>query len=366
MSDRNPKVPRHRKTDTSIAAANDLAPKLGHLHKLALETIRSAGPGGSHHRGTGNPAGEGASLDVSARQRIEAVGLDPRRRPAPSEPYRQAGHRLGRRVSLAAMPCTPKRVRHGGALKLHRTADFGEVSNALPRPKIPANQPAPETGTEPAIKYLFLGVPANSACSTGRGGSRNRADRESDALTAAQVDNLMAASAHACTIERPFTRMITIHWESAGVPLHEMAKATGRFLDLMAKALKRHGRSTTWLWVHENGPRKGGHVHILIHVPGHLVPIVSRSQKRWLKAITGQPYRAKVIHSEPIGGRLGLEVGNPDLHAANLDEALGYVLKGAYEGAAVRFGLDRLDPGGRIIGKRCGTSQNIGAKARRG
>jgi len=33
--------------------------------------------------------------------------------------------------------------------------------------------------------------------------------------------------------------------------------------------------------------------------------------------------------------------------------------------AASQFGLERLEPGGRIIGKRCGTSQNIGAKARK-
>jgi len=32
--------------------------------------------------------------------------------------------------------------------------------------------------------------------------------------------------------------------------------------------------------------------------------------------------------------------------------------------AASQFALERLEAGGRIIGKRCGTSQNIGAKAR--
>ena len=33
-----------------------------------------------------------------------------------------------------------------------------------------------------------------------------------------------------------------------------------------------------------------------------------------------------------------------------------YVLKGASPEAASQFGLERLEPGGRIIGKRCGTS----------
>ncbi|MBU6395761.1 MAG: hypothetical protein KGQ75_14420 [Sphingomonadales bacterium] len=159
--------------------------------------------------------------------------------------------------------------------------------------------------------------------------------------------------------------MISIHWEAAGVPLEKMAKATGHFLDLLSKALARHGSRTAWIWVHENGHRKGGHCHILIHVPAHLVQRMTGLQRGWLRLITGNPYRARVIHSKPVGGRLGLELGNPDLHRANLDEALGYLLKGVRHTAAAQFALARLEPGGRVIGKRCGTSQNISLSARR-
>ncbi|MBF9151656.1 hypothetical protein [Novosphingobium jiangmenense] len=175
----------------------------------------------------------------------------------------------------------------------------------------------------------------------------------------------MAASSHAATIGLPFTRMVTIHWEAAGVPLTDMAKATGRFTDLMAKALARYGCNTAWVWTHENGAGKGGHCHLLAHVPANLVSYLTALQRGWLRRITGQPYRARVIRSKPIGGRLGMEVGIPDLHAVNLEAALAYLLKGADPEVAFQFGLKRLEPGGRIIGKRCGTSQNIGAKARR-
>ena len=61
---------------------------------------------------------------------------------------------------------------------------------------------------------------------------------------------------------------------------------------------------------------------------------------------------------------MGLKGSNPALHAVNRDAALSYVLKGASGDAAATFGLERLEPGGRIVGKRCWTSQNIGAKAR--
>lgn len=162
--------------------------------------------------------------------------------------------------------------------------------------------------------------------------------------------------------------MITIHWQAAGLPLEDMVRATGRFIDLLTKTLTRHGSRTAWLFVHENALRgvhqKGGHVHLLAHVPADLVSVVQKRQMRWLKLITGQPYRAKVIHSTPIGGRLGLEVSNPELHLANARTALAYVLKGACPQIGPQFDLLRLQSGGRVIGKRVGTSQNIGAKAR--
>lgn len=267
----------------------------------------------------------------------------------------------------AAMPKPRHSARHGGALKLHRGATFGEVSIAPLQPQSPVNPPIVRTGTAIAVNNLTSGVAALSA-STGRGGARNRADRESHALTAAQIGNLKAAERHAEKVGLPFTRMISIHWQAAGVPLAGMARATGRFTDLMAKALARHGRGTAWLWTHENVPGnghdKGGHCHLLAHVPADLVPVITALQRGWLRRITGHPYKAGVIYSKPIGGRLGLEVGNPDLHAVNLEVALAYVLKGASPEAVSQFGLERLQPGGRIVGKRCGTSQNIGAKAR--
>jgi hypothetical protein len=211
-------------------------------------------------------------------------------------------------------------------------------------------------------------VAALSAGGTGRGGARNRADRESHALTAAHIGNLKAAERHAEKIGLPFNRMITIHWQAARVPLAGMANATYRFTDLLTKALARHGSRTAWLWTHENVPGnghdEGGHCHLLAHVPAALVPVVTGLQRGWLRRITGQPYRARVIRSKPVGGLLGLETGNPDLHAVNLETVLAYVLKGASPEAASQFGLERLESGGRVIGKRCGTSQNIGAKAR--
>lgn len=244
-------------------------------------------------------------------------------------------------------------------------------------------------GTFVAIGNLALGVAANFDVTPGgserahrerrsertpggrqqqgkRGGARNRRNRESLSLTAAQIENLSAAAAHADRIGLPLNRMITLHWESAGVPLEAMARATGRFTDLLSKALTRHGSRAAWLFVHEAGKGKGGHCHLLAHVPPALTDLISRRQRGWLKRITGKPYRRNVIFSRPIAGaNVAAVAGAGDLYAVNLEAALNYLSKGADEPAAERFGLSRLEPGGRVIGKRCGTSQNIGPKARK-
>lgn len=159
--------------------------------------------------------------------------------------------------------------------------------------------------------------------------------------------------------------MITIHWQAAGIPLSGIVAATGRFTDLLGKFLARNGCGSAWLWVLESGTGKGGHCHMLAHVPAELVGTLSAHQRRWLRAISGKPYRARVIHSKPIGGRLGLEGSNPSLHAINVEAALFYLIKGADPQAAMKFGLERLESEGLIIGKRCSVSQNINRKARR-
>ncbi len=236
-------------------------------------------------------------------------------------------------------------------------------------PQTRINPPIIETGMVCAIiSSLSGGGPFFAPIPLGRGGRRNLSSRESHELTIKQVVKISSAPVHAAAIGLPFTRMITIHWQAAGLPLDGMANAVGRYLDLLTKLLVRHGYGTAWAWVHENAQgrhvTKGGHSHILAHVPPDMVGLLQRRQRGWLKAITGQPYKARVIKSEPIGGRLGLETGNPNLHHVNLGAALAYVVKGAPQEVLDRLGIDRAhEPGGRIIGKRCGISQNLGAKA---
>ena len=270
-------------------------------------------------------------------------------------------------MMASAMHAASKPALHGRSLKLHRACGFGEVSNLAGQPQAVDSPSVANTGTDLAIKYLSIGVGSKSARQpVSRGGARNRATRESHELTSAQAAKLAAAAHHASVIGLPFTRLITIHWEAAGVPLASMAAATGRFTGLMAKALARRGSKTAWLWVHENGDRKGGHCHLLAHIRASDVAAIKRLQRRWLLSITGKRYRRRVIKGDPIGRRLGLEATNPALLAENIISTLAYLLKGVVVDAPQAAALARLQPGGRIIGKRCAWSQNIGNKARNG
>jgi hypothetical protein len=320
---------------------------------MARQTARAGWSSSSCERRGGVTARGELATDQSSGSGLLAV------KPTATQP-RRSRSRCSRSSAAALAPSSTTR------LKLHRSSGLGEVSTSSVRPQSEANPPKNENGTTPAVSNLSHGEAAFSIPRSGRGGSRLRRDRASYALTSSQTANLIAATAHAQVIGLTFTRMVTIHWQAAGLPLSELPSATGRFVDLLTKTLARHGSRTAWLWTHENKSQrdKGGHCHLLIHVPANLVRVVNRLQRRWLRSITGRPYRRGTICSRPVGGRLGIEKHSPDLHAANLDTALGYLLKGATLETALKFSLRRVEPGGLIIGKRCSTSQNIGLSAR--
>lgn len=194
----------------------------------------------------------------------------------------------------------------------------------------------------------------------GHGGARNRADRASDGLTHRQCQRIIGAAYRASAIGLAFNRFVTIHWELAGIGDARAAWATGRFIKLASDWLATRGGRFAWAWVRENGDGKGSHVHILLHVPPALARGFAAMQRRWLKRITSKPYRPGTIKSERVGGSLRAAETVPEHYAANLDAALAYVLKGASPDAARALGLERLEAGGRVIGKRSAVSQNAG------
>lgn len=188
------------------------------------------------------------------------------------------------------------------------------------------------------------------------GGARNSASRTSDGLTLKQARLLIEAALTARRIGRALNRHIIVHWEAAGVPDTRAATATTAFLKYVREWLDG---ATAYIWTRENGDGKGSHLHILAHLPAGRHMNGARS-RRWLERIAGGRYQRGTIRTMRIGG--SRDPGGA-VYGANLQTVLAYVLKGANADTAAALGIVR-ESGGRIIGKRCGTSRNIGAKAR--
>ena len=198
----------------------------------------------------------------------------------------------------------------------------------------------------------------------GWGGARNRADRISEGLTDTQVVSLIDAAAFALATGRTFQRHWTIHYGKAGVAETDGARFVSRVLALASKQARREGGTLTALWVRERASEKGEHVHILLHLPAAMR--LHGRTRRWIET-AGGTWKPGVSRVCIIGGRLAEPEANAREHQAmNAENVLGYFLKAASEQTGRRMGLFRAGQRGRIVGKRCGWTQNIGKAARMG
>ena len=191
-----------------------------------------------------------------------------------------------------------------------------------------------------------------------------RRRKTSRALTTGQVRLIKNAALHAVRIGVPFNRFITINWELAGVI--DVQAALSAFLKALRDWLQSHGYATAYVWVQERGPACGVHSHILIYVPPSLIARLGQRQRGWLKK-TGVVSQKGVVHSRPIAGtsRAALST-DPPTHAfyrRNLNALVDYIAKGADAKARHNHGIKRRAQYSVILGKRAGTSRNVGAGA---
>lgn len=149
-----------------------------------------------------------------------------------------------------------------------------------------------------------------------------------------------------------FNRHWTVHYQMAGINEREGADFVGRLLTQFRKHMRRCAGEGAALWCRENGDGKGGHVHILLHVPRGAT--LRNLTRRWIRAAGGKAVRrvSRVRTIRSVGYR------------ANADAVLAYLLKAADGVTGRALGLPRYDEPGLVIGKRAGWTQNIGGSAR--
>lgn len=242
--------------------------------------------------------------------------------------------------------------------------DFADASDRRPDLITAENCHSAQAGTAFAI------ITGNLSCSlgpvrSGWGGKRNRADRVSETLTRAQCAKLIAATRFAESIGLPFNRHWIVHSERAGIQPHDGQGFVRSILKSAGTAARRHGGEMAAIWVRENGDGKGEHAHILMHLPRGLT--LANRTRRWIVA-AGGTYRRNVSRVRSIGGTLSSAELADDRYLLNADNVLAYILKHGDQSAIEALVLPLWGHRGWIMGKRCGTTQNIagGAQTRLG
>lgn len=193
------------------------------------------------------------------------------------------------------------------------------------------------------------------------GGARNKRDRVSDRLTYSQCKGMLAAGRYSELIGCRFNRHWSVHYEKAGISEIEAPTFIGRLLKFVREYARRHCATFTCVWSREGGKGKGGHVHILMHLPAGL-SLKGRTRK-WIR-LSGGDCRVGVSHIRSIGGTLAAAETGGDVYQLNADIVRNYLLKYTDRETADALGLPLYGWTGAIIGKRCGWTQNIGARAR--
>jgi hypothetical protein len=167
-------------------------------------------------------------------------------------------------------------------------------------------------------------------------------------ITLLQANNLVAACEFARTIGCPMNVSIDICWLMFS-GYAEDRKRLAKCQQRLSKWFVRRDFQLSWIWVREIRANGALHTHILMHVPP------------WLME-DGVFQIAFERSFEPEGG-LSHEKAILIKPAYSPHAKLAYMLKGMRRAEAIKFKV-RASFQGEIEGKRVGTTQNVGPRAR--
>ncbi len=176
--------------------------------------------------------------------------------------------------------------------------------------------------------------------------------RLSQEISAAQVENLVQAAGFAALIGLPLNRHLTILWKQANC-IGRVQDIQGRFIERLRKWLEYRGVVPAFVWVVERGRENGLHSHIVVHVPAAHREAFRQMLPRWIDGDVD----AKTVKLTSVRYRVG------DGYLSAVKGLLRYLLKGAARRSTNQLGITHR-PQGLVMGKRAGTSQNLGPLAR--
>jgi len=166
------------------------------------------------------------------------------------------------------------------------------------------------------------------------------------------AENVIMAAGFADQIGLPLNRFVTVAWEWAQC-VGRIQDHQARFLERMSKWLKYRGVVPAFVWVIENGPTKGLHSHIAVHVPSEHLAGFKRKARTWVDGDVDK----NTINIQRT------RYGNGESRLNGIKGRLRYLLKGGDGDVAALLRIDQKHQGA-VTGKRCGTSQNLGPAER--
>ena len=198
-----------------------------------------------------------------------------------------------------------------------------------------------------------------------------KSDRRSWEITGSQADKIWDAAFHADELGMPLNAFLTIHWDNQGrgsgehgIEAVTVQERNSRLLICARRWLGRRDVDLACVWVIERGFVAGGlHAHNLIYVPRHLLAGFTGMLPRW----TGNPAVPKDQWPDMKRKEHVLGYGQDGIWQLMrvYDHGVGlrrYLLKGASD-RWNRLGIRHSDQG-IVVGKRCGSSNNLGPTAR--
>jgi hypothetical protein len=164
------------------------------------------------------------------------------------------------------------------------------------------------------------------------------------------ADNALTAIDFADQQDHPLNLAVTIHWSFFSGTLCD-EKRLARAQERLRHSLKRRGFNLCWYWTRELSETGYPHTHIHAHNPFNDHGATFKRLLHLAFAPDGRPDH-RGVHVQPVDDVRGGVVG-----------WWRYLFKGLEPLAARERGIDHK-PQGKIVGKRCGLTQNLNRAAR--
>lgn len=179
--------------------------------------------------------------------------------------------------------------------------------------------------------------------------------RRSTGINIKPASNLHHAPRIAAAIGCPLGHFLTLNLQQMGVSPFNASSTMSELMQRYQKWVTRPRLSARWkatpafyAWVLENDEVVGVHAHCMLHLPSGSEAEYIDKVISWLVRLTGTEPPLNAIHMEA---------------SPNPENRSYYLIKGGHPAVTAFFNRVHV-PQGEIIGKRTGTSMNIGRTAK--